>query len=70
MRTINICVFHCLACGRVVNAGLTAVPPVCCEQTMAKACEDTVCVDDVRSEVVSILRPAVRSAGNGDQSVW
>ena len=47
METHNACIYHCLACGRVVHAELDAKPPQCCGQTMTKTCSETVPNGDV-----------------------
>ena len=50
METLNVSIYHCIKCGRVVHAGLEAAPPQCCGQAMAKASEDTIHPGEVAGE--------------------
>ena len=46
MEIHNVCIYHCLHCGRVVHAELDDEPPKCCGHTMTRACEETVAKDE------------------------
>jgi hypothetical protein len=41
MTTHDVIVYHCLACGRVVDAEQGAVPPQCCGNAMVDACPES-----------------------------
>jgi DNA-directed RNA polymerase subunit RPC12/RpoP len=41
MTTHDVIVYHCLACGRVVDAEQGAEPPQCCGSVMVNACPET-----------------------------
>jgi len=50
MEIHNVCIYHCLHCGRVVHAELDEEPPKCCGHTMTRACEETVGPDESGAE--------------------
>lgn len=50
MEIHNVCIYHCLHCGRVVHTELDEEPPKCCGHTMTRACEDTVAKDESGQE--------------------
>jgi hypothetical protein len=47
LKTHNVSIYHCIACGRVMQAELKAKPPQCCGKTMAKSAADAIREGDV-----------------------
>jgi len=42
MKTHNVCIYHCVSCGRVSHVDLELEAPHCCGHEMAKAAEETI----------------------------
>ena len=54
MKTHNLLIFHCLACGAIIHCELDQDVPVCCGEPMIKAAAETVANECQISEGVSV----------------
>lgn len=53
MKTHNLAIYHCLACGAIMHCELERETPQCCGNPMVKSAAETVVESDRRSATAS-----------------